>query len=114
MQWDSSTGLFYYDNSSRKTKENITSLEDDFTKILQVAPKTYTRPGDAKNWEIGYIAEEFDELGLNSLVYYDDDGSPGGINYRKISMYLVEVVKELEQKLHTYENRLQQLENVVE
>ncbi|NEP23532.1 tail fiber domain-containing protein [Moorena sp. SIO3I6] len=113
MQWDNSSKLFYQDNSSRKSKENIASLEDDFTKILQVAPKTYTRPGDAEHWEIGYIAEEFHELGLNQLVYYDQDGSPGAINYRKISMYLVEVVKELEQKLQQYERRLNQLEKKV-
>ncbi|NEO46957.1 MAG: tail fiber domain-containing protein [Moorea sp. SIO4A3] len=113
MQWDNSSKLFYHDNSSRKTKENIQSLEDDFTKILQVAPKTYTRPGDAEHWEIGYIAEEFHELGLNQLVYYDEDGSPGAINYRKISMYLVEVVKDLEQKLQQYERRLNQLEKSV-
>ena len=113
VQWDNSSRLFYQDNSSRTTKENITSLEDDFTKILQVAPKTYTRPSDAEHWEIGYIAEEFHELGLNQLIYYDEDGSPGAINYRKISMYLVEVVKELEKKLQQYERRLNQLENSV-
>ncbi|NET04243.1 MAG: hypothetical protein F6K16_05840 [Symploca sp. SIO2B6] len=110
MQWDSSSKLLYHDNSSRKTKENIQSLEDDFSKVLQVEPKTYTRPGNSEHWEIGYIAEEFDDLGLNKLVYYDEDGSPGAINYRKISMYLVEIVKDLNCKIEEYEDRIKQLE----
>ncbi|NEO31319.1 MAG: hypothetical protein F6K36_12975 [Symploca sp. SIO3C6] len=111
LQWDSSSEQFYQDTSSQTTKENIAPLEDDFTKILQVAPKTYTRPGDAKHWEIGYLAEEFHELGLHKLVYYDENDSPEAINYRKVSMYLVEVVKELEKKLQQHEQKLNQLGN---
>lgn len=110
MQWDSSSKLFYHDNSSRKSKENITSLADDFSKIMRVEPKTYTRPNNPEHWEIGYIAEEFHELGLEKLVYYDDDGSPGAINYPKLSMYLLEIIKKHEQTIKNYEQRIHQLE----
>jgi hypothetical protein len=110
MQWDSSSKLFYHDNSSRKSKENITSLVDDFSKVLTVDPKTYTRPNNPDHWEIGYIAEEFHELGLERLVYYDEDGSPGAINYPKICMYLTEIIKKHEQTLKEYEDRINQLE----
>ncbi|AOX02073.1 hypothetical protein BJP34_23895 [Moorena producens PAL-8-15-08-1] len=109
-QWKSSTGELYHDNSSAKTKENIISLEDDFEKILTVEPKTYTRPNDPNRWEIGYIAEEFNEIGLNKLVYYDEQGLPEAINYRKISMYLVEVIKDMAHKSSNYEQRINQLE----
>lgn len=110
MQWDTNSKLFYQDSSSRRHKENITPLVDDFSKLLQVEPKTYTRPAEPEHWEIGYIAEEFDELGLKPLVYYDKDGSPGAINYPKISLYLIEVVKGLNEKLKEYEQRISQLE----
>ena len=109
-QWNSGTGQLYHDNSSAKTKENIISLEDDFEKILTVEPKTYTRPNDPNRWEIGYIAEEFNEIGLNKLVYYDEQGLPEAINYRKISMYLVEVIKDMAHKSSNYEQRINQLE----
>ena len=116
-QYDTSTKQFCYDNSSRQTKENITPLKDDFYKILQVEPKTYTRPGDPERWEIGYIAEEFHDLGLNKLIYYDEDGSPEAINYPKICMYLVPVIRDLIQRINDldektkdYEQRIQQLE----
>ncbi|NEO75576.1 tail fiber domain-containing protein, partial [Moorena sp. SIO4G3] len=109
-QWNSGTGQFYQDNSSARSKENIISLEDDFEKILTVEPKTYTRPNDPNRWEIGYIAEEFNEIGLNKLVYYDEQGLPEAINYRKISMYLVEVIKNMAHKSSNYEQRINQLE----
>lgn len=115
-QYDTSTKQFCYDNSSLQTKENITPLKDDFYKILQVEPRTYTRPGDSERWEIGYIAEEFHDLGLNKLIYYDEDGSPEAINYPKICIYLVEVMKNLVQRINDldkktkdYEQRIQQL-----
>ena len=100
-QWNDYTGQFYQDNSSRRSKRNIKALTDDFYAILQAEPKTYTRPGAAKRWELGYIAEEFEELGLKKLVYYDREGKPDGINYAKICMYLLEIVKDHEQKIET-------------
>lgn len=111
MQWEDSTGLLFYDNSSRRYKENITDLKDDFAQILRAQPKTYTRPDYPDRGEIGYIAEEFQALGLDRLLYFDQEGLPDGINYRKISLYLLEVMKDLAQKVQGYEQRLEQLES---
>ena len=123
-------GVCRFKKQFLRSGRNIKSLEDDFYKILRAEPKTYTRPGESPDrWEIGYIAEEFDELGLNNLVYYreksigedgkvidtwDDEfvvGDPEGVNYRKISLYLVEIVKDQQQKLEELEARIEQLED---
>ena len=93
VQLNTSTGLIGYDNSSRKHKRDITPLEDDFEKILTAQPKTYTRPDFPGRWELGYIAEEFHELGLVKLVEYDENKEPSGVNYDKINLYTVEVLK---------------------
>jgi Chaperone of endosialidase len=110
VQWDDRTKQFCYDNSSQRSKENITPLADEFTKLLAVEPKTYTRPDFPDTWEIGYIAEEFHDLGLDKLVYYNEDGSPGGINYPKIGLYLLEILKKHEQKFREYEEKIDRLE----
>jgi Chaperone of endosialidase len=110
VQWDDRTKQFCYDNSSQRNKENITPLADEFTKLLAVEPKTYTRPDFPDTWEIGYIAEEFHDLGLDKLVYYNEDGSPGGINYPKIGLYLLEILKKHEQKFQEYEEKIDRLE----
>ena len=93
MQYDNITGQFYYDNSSRRYKRNVTPLVDDFKLILKAQPKTYTRPDFPDIWEVGYIAEEMDSLGLKKLVTYDETGTPDGYNYEKMILYVTEVLK---------------------
>lgn len=131
MQYEPSNGRLFYDSSSRKHKRNITPLQDDFYKILNAQPKTYTRPEFPGRWEIGYIAEEFDELGLNNLVYYRkagknpegelanpddgiDVGDPQGVNYRKISIYLVEIVRDQQEKLEEFDREIEQLKKDIQ
>jgi hypothetical protein len=100
VQYNDATGEIGYDNSSRRDKRDITPLMDDFGKILQLQPRKYTRPQQPGAWEIGYIAEEAKSLGLDHLVFYDEDNHPDGINYRKLCLYLVEIVREHESKLN--------------
>lgn len=99
MQYESSTGKFFYDNSSRLYKENITTLHDDWSKILQVRPTTYTRPGNEERWEYGYIAEEIDAIGLTTMVGYDAEGNPEDVRYDKMIIYLVEMLKIQQQEI---------------
>lgn len=94
MQYDSGTNEVGFDNSSRRYKENITQLTADFKRLLLAEPKTYTRPGREGKWELGFIAEEFDELGLKPLVWYDVEGRPDGIHYDKMVTYIVPILKE--------------------
>jgi hypothetical protein len=100
VQYNTRTGEIGYDNSTRRDKRNITPLTDDFGKIMQLMPRKYTRPNEPENWEIGYIAEEAKSLGLDHLVEFDEDNKPDGINYRKLCLYLVEIVREHERKLN--------------
>lgn len=99
MQYESSTGKFFYDNSSMRYKENISTLKDDWTKILKTRPVTYTRPGVPDRWEYGYVAEEIDSIGLTTMVGYDKDGLPEDVRYDKMIIYLVELLKIHEEKL---------------
>lgn len=92
VQWDEANGRLFFDSSSKRYKSNIGPLVDDFTKILEVQPKTYDRPGSEGYWEVGYIAEEIDSLGLKHLVEYSK-GIPDGVNYEKMVLYVIEVAK---------------------
>jgi hypothetical protein len=100
VQYNDKTKEIGWDDSTRKNKRNITPLKEDFGKIMQLQPRKYTRPGDPENWEIGYIAEEAKSLGLDHLLFYDEDNQPDGINYRKLCLYLVEIVREHERRLN--------------
>lgn len=100
VQYNSSTGEIGFDNSTRRDKRDIAPLIDDFGKIMQLQPRKYTRPENRDNWEIGYIAEEAKSLGLEHLVFHDEDKNPDGINYRKLCLYLVEVLRDHERRLN--------------
>jgi len=95
---NTATGDFYYQSSSKRYKEDVRPLEDDFQKILQVKPKSFVDKASGQR-EIGYIAEEFDRVGLNNLVIYDKEGQPDGLKYDLVSVYLLEVMRNQEEAI---------------
>jgi hypothetical protein len=109
VQWDDVTGVFHYDNSSRRHKENIGPLEDDFARLLDARPVTYTRPGAPQRWEIGFIAEDFHDLGLTRLVDYNAAGEPDGVNYEKVCLYLTEIAKQQRREIESLRNQNDEL-----
>jgi len=98
VQWHPG-GRLGYDNSTRRHKENIRPLVTDFERLLDAQPVTYTRPGNPDRWEVGYIAEDMNDLGLTPLIYYEEDGLVGGFNYEKSLIYLVEIAKAQRDKI---------------
>jgi hypothetical protein len=109
---------FYYYSSSRDTKEDIHPLQEDFYKILAAEPVSFIDKATGEP-HIGYIAEEFDEKGLEKLVIYMD-GKPSALSYELITIYNLEIIKDqqeqLEQKDAEIENlkaRLSEIEAVL-
>jgi hypothetical protein len=107
VQWDPTTHQFYQAISSRRYKENIAPLEDDFQKLLSAEPKSYTMIGDPSRREIGYIAEDIDGLGLTDLVHYTEDGLPDALKYEKMVLYLVEIAKGQKAEIESLNRKLE-------
>jgi hypothetical protein len=112
--------------SSARFKEDIRPLKDDFHKILEAEPKSFVaKEGGGKG--IGFIAEEFDALGLTNLLYYRD-GEPFGVRYDLVPLYMLEVLKDqvettkelkaendsLKQRVEALEKTIHQLAKVKE
>jgi len=95
----------YYNTSSSSYKEDIHDLHDDFHKILQVKPRSF-KDKELRMTEIGYIAEEFDQLGLKNLVIYEND-QPMSIKYDLIVLYVIEVLKKQQETIEMLKNQLQ-------
>ncbi len=111
VRMNRTNGQILIEKSSSRYKANITPLKDDFTAILKTKPMTYTSPRNPDSWEIGYIAEDFHENGLEKLVIYDKEGRPDSICYDRIILYLTEIVKSQQaqiEKLHTVNTVTQQ------
>jgi hypothetical protein len=92
--YNEATDQLYYYNlaSSARYKENIKPLQDDFSKVLQAESKSFSYKANGEPG-MGFIAEEFDALGLSNLVTYKD-GQPDGIKYDMVPVYLLEVLKD--------------------
>ena len=110
MQYNSSTGEIGYDNSSRRYKNDISRFQDDWEKLFQTRPVTYTRTANPNHWEIGYIAEEIDSLGLTNLVGYDAEGLPDDVKYDRMVLYLTEIIKTLKKQVDQLDEKILVLE----
>jgi hypothetical protein len=81
------------ETSSIAYKENINPIENALESILQLAGKIYDRKDGSSQNEAGLIAEEVADVIPNVVSY--KDGKPEGIQYTKLTAYLIEAVKEL-------------------
>lgn len=104
-------GAVVVNTSSARYKENITSLKENFEVLLQAEPKKYTRKGGNPNaWEAGFIAEEFDALGLKPLVVYDAQGRPDALHYDKFVTYIIPILRDKSEQIKTQADRIKALE----
>jgi hypothetical protein len=93
------------DVSSLRYKHNVQPLTDDWSLILQAQPKSFEFNGDNEP-AIGYIAEDFDALGLKDLVNYDQQGRPDSIQYDRVSLYDTEILKQQQLAIQKIEQNL--------
>jgi hypothetical protein len=103
----SGTGTFttttLVETSSITLKENINPIENALDKILQLNPVTYDRKNNISKNEAGLIAEEVNEI-IPNIVSKDSEGNPNGINYTKLSVYLIDAIKELKKEIEDLRN----------
>ena len=98
-------GQIFKQTSSLRYKTDVQPLVEDWSKILQAQPKSF-KFIDSGAEGTGYIAEEFDALGITDLVEYDDKGRPDNINYQKIPLWLLEVAKQQQVDINALKSRL--------
>ena len=91
------------EQSSLRYKENIVSLESVTDKISKLRPVRYNKIGSSVN-EIGLIAEEVAEL-FPEFVNYNAKGDVESLNYTRLSVVLLQTVKELSDKINKLETK---------
>ncbi len=85
------------ETSSIALKENVSPIDNALDTILQLCGVTYDRK-DTKCYEAGLIAEDVNKV-LPHLVKKDAKGNPESIMYSKLTAYLVEAVKSLNEEI---------------
>ena len=89
------------ESSSIALKENVTPITNGLDAILKLVGVTYDRKDGSSKNEAGLIAEDVVNV-LPNLVTFNEDGKPNGINYTKLSAYLIEAVKSLKNEIDSF------------
>ena len=91
------TAATIVETSSITFKENVLPIENALDLISQLVGVTYDRKDHVRH-EAGLIAEEVYKI-VPTLVSLDENGNPYGIQYTKITAYLIESIKTLKNEI---------------
>ena len=86
------------ESSSITLKENVSPLTNALDSILQLCGVSYDRRDGSRKNEVGLIAEEVNKI-IPNLVTKSASGDPEGIQYTKLTAYLVEAIKSLKAEI---------------
>jgi hypothetical protein len=137
VRMDTVTGRITYVPSTVRAKRDIQDLPVDTATVLQLRPRTWL-PGPGKrhcpDWvherhtdpdqccagetveppadaprEVGFVAEELDELGLNDFVEYDSEGLPASIRYDRLAAALIPLAQQQQSQIDALTEQVKQL-----
>lgn len=100
-----SDGKFFKWSSSRRYKTNIRDAGIGLAEVCALRPVKFDRVEGGSTGELGFIAEEVEEL-FPETVFRDPLGRPDGINYEVLVAPLTAAIQELAAKVAALEARL--------
>ena len=106
-------GLYGVGSSSLRYKKNVKDAEIDLDAVRAIAVRTFQYKANFSkddSVQIGVIAEELVELGLDQFVFFDEEGQPDGVAYEKLALALLPLVQNQANRLDAIEARLNELE----
>jgi hypothetical protein len=108
LSYQPSTGTFtvtsLVESSSLALKENVAPIENALESITKLAGVLYDRKDGSRKNEAGLIAEDVAAV-LPNLVTKNSEGEIDGIQYTKLTAYLVEAVKSLKSEIDDLKGR---------
>ena len=92
------------ETSALALKENFRGIEDPLNKVIQLVGKIYDRKDGSNKNEVGLVADEVIKV-IPELVKSDAAGNPEGVNYTRLTVYLLESIKALKQEINELKAR---------
>ena len=112
VKWCSVTNELAADTSSCRFKTNINPFLSGVEEILKLNSVEYNSIEDPDGpKEIGLIAEEVAETGLNQLVSYDNENQPISVSYDRMAALFINAIKELHQENQELKNEISLIKN---
>ncbi len=108
-----------WSGSDIRWKRNITEIHDELSNILTLKPVTYQWRTDefpkmsfTNDVQIGLVAQDVEKVFPN-LVMTDNNGYKS-VSYEKLSVILLEGIKEQQKQIESYKSQLQSLQEKVD
>jgi hypothetical protein len=96
-------------SSSLRYKHDIADYAKGLDDVMQLRPVSFKFNGE-ENTNIGFIAEEVDELGLEEVMLYNEDGKPEGIIYANMVSLLTKAIQEQQAMIAELQTKVAALE----
>jgi hypothetical protein len=102
--------------SSERYKENISAVSTSLETILSLVPITYQYKQEVvdedseRPTELGLIAENVAELGIEELLFRDKEGRPDAVAYDRLAVLLLKVCRDQQERITELSDRLDALE----
>jgi hypothetical protein len=99
--------IFAFLSSDERLKDNISKIEDPLAKVVSLGGYTFdwNEKSDNDGTETGVIAQEVESLGLPGIVTTRNNGYKA-VRYEKLVPLLIEAIKELNDKVSSLEDKL--------
>jgi hypothetical protein len=103
------SGQIYYVTSTRDSKTNIQDIEFTDNQIKSLRPRKFQGLEDIRwgieRYGLGLIAEEIEDIeGLDILLDREKDGKLVGVNYDRLPVLLIDVIKRILNRLDALES----------
>ena len=95
------------DNLSTGFKENIEPYSTEIIKFMELNPVKFTWK-ESGSPDIGLIAEDVDKL-FPEFVSKDLEDCPTGINYSKLSIIFINILKQQQQEIELLKEQIKKL-----
>lgn len=115
-------GALVRSSSARKYKTDIQDADNDYgAKLIEFAPQKWIDKAEKKRYEedpdtskkpgyyYGLIADDLDAAGLDMLVSYGAEGEVEGINYDRLAVALLPVIKSLKDQVASLQKQIKAL-----
>jgi hypothetical protein len=113
LVWDSSRQVRRL-TSSLRYKERVQPMQEDVEALLRLEAKRFAYRSQPDDWQIGYIAEDLDALGLKALTIYDEEGRPEAVDYAKMIVFANEILKEQQERLNAQQSEIDNLKREID
>jgi hypothetical protein len=105
LLWNAATGEVSIAPSQRETKNTIIDIADDTSVVFGLQARNFIYNTDEnKEVQVGYIAEEVEELNPKLAIHNVVGGPPVNINYNAVLVFLVEEVRKLKAQVDSLIN----------